>query len=226
MTRDDGMPEATGRMRERDGIDLQRYSGMTSGTIGHFGTEGFLDWAIQPIFRPVSMVGFALPVACAPTDNTPLAEAMERAEPGTVLVVHRFGDQRYAPWGGLMSLRAAKQGLAGIVIDGAATDAREIRDLGFPVFARNLSALTTRREQRPGTIGVPVDVGGVSVGEGDVVLGDDDGVVVLPHERAREMLEEGLRFERREAFMRKAFEEGLSPREARAYADARILDAP
>lgn len=198
---------------------LDPYRGLSSGTLGHLGSEGFLDWEIQALYRPVRMIGTALTVACQPTDNAPLAEASAGAAPGTVLVVARYGDRRHAPWGGLMSRSAANRGLAGAVIDGAATDWREIVELQFPVFARNLSALTTRRLNLPGTIGEPVTVGGVLVRTGDVVIGDDDGVVVIPAERAEEALESALRFERREHHMREGLKAGLPVQEARKRAD-------
>src|SRR5690606_11457685 len=155
---------------------LEPYRGLSSGTLGHLSTEGFLDWEIQPLFRPLRMVGVALTVACQPTDNAPLAEAMSGAEPGTGLLVARHGDRRHAPFGGLMARIATGRGLAGTVIDGAATDLREIVELQYPVFARNLSALTTRRQNLPGSVGEPVVCGGVLVRSGDVVIGDDDGV--------------------------------------------------
>lgn len=201
---------------------LERYRGITAGTLGHLGAEGFLDWEIQALFRPVHMIGVALTVSCRPTDNAPLAEASAGAAPGTVLMVARDGDRRHAPWGGLMSRSAANRGLAGAVIDGAATDWRETAELRFPVFARNLSALTTRRLDLPGSVGEPVTVGGVFVRTGDVVIGDDDGVVVIAVERAEEALESALRFERREHHLREGLKAGLSIAEARRRAEETV----
>ena len=201
---------------------LEPYLGLSSGTLGHLSTDGFLDWEIQPLFRPVRMVGTALTVSCQPTDNAPLAEAMAAATPGTVMVVARQGDRRHAPWGGLMSRIAAGRGLAGTVIDGAATDWREIVELQYPVFARNLSALTTRRHNLPATVGEPITCGGVLVRTGDVVIGDDDGVVVVPIELAPEYLAKSLTFERWEHAFRSGLKEGLEPKVARARADEAV----
>ncbi|HLV11701.1 MAG TPA: RraA family protein [Trueperaceae bacterium] len=201
---------------------LRPYLGLSSGTLGHLSSDGFLDWEIQPLFRPVRMVGPALTVACQPTDNAPLAEAMSGAAPGTVMVVARYGDRRHAPWGGLMSRIAHGRGLAGTVIDGAATDWREIVELQYPVFARNLSALTTRRQNLPASVGEPVVCGGVLVRTGDVVIGDDDGVVVVPAERAEEYLAKALRFEQWEHVFRTGLKEGLEPKVARARADEAV----
>ncbi len=214
MDQDDAHP------RRGSGIDdLTPYRSLASGTFGHLATEGLLDWGIQPLFRPVRMVGVALTVSCQPTDNGPLAQASLQAAPGTVLVVARQGDRRHACWGGLMSRSAAGRGLAGVVIDGAATDWREVVELQFPVFCRNLSSLTTRRQDLPGTIGESVVCGGVLVRTGDIVVGDEDGVAVVPAEGARELLERARRFERWEAHMRRGLDAGLSSTDARAAAE-------
>ena len=226
MTHSDGHPThptpAEAAAARRGPAWLDRYRGITAGTLGHLGSEGFLHWEIQALFRPVSMIGIALTVSCQPTDNAPLAEASAGADPGTVLVVARHGDRRHAPWGGLMSRSASNRGLAGAVIDGAATDWREIVELRFPVFARNLSALTTRREDLPGSVGEPVTVGGVLVRTGDVVIGDDDGVVAIPADRAEEALAHALRFEAREHHLREGLKAGLSIAEARQRAAAAL----
>lgn len=177
--------------------------------------EGFLDWTIQPVYRPIHIVGPALTVSCPPTDNTVLLEAIERASPGDVLVLHRYGDRRYAPWGGILSLAAIQKGIAGVVIDGAATDWQEITDLQFPVFCRNLSALTTRRQGIQGVVNAPIVCGGVIVHPGDIVLGDNDGVVVIPRCQAAEALARGRKKERQEVLMRAALRQGKSLMEAR-----------
>ncbi|MCC6311848.1 MAG: RraA family protein [Trueperaceae bacterium] len=201
---------------------LDRYLGVSTGTVGHLTTTGFLDWEIAPLFRPLRFVGRAMPVSCQPTDNAPLGEAVAAATPGMVLVVARQGDRRHAPFGGLMARMAAAKGVVGVVIDGAATDLREIVELQLPVFARNLSALTTRRQNLPGTVGEPVVCGGVLVRHGDIVLGDDDGVVVVPAEEAEPLLRRAYRFEEWEHVMRAGLVAGLSPAEARARADAEV----
>lgn len=220
--RSEGRSAGAGEPASGPGSWLQPYLGISSGTIGHLSTDGFLDWEIQPLFRPVRMVGTALTVACQPTDNAPLAEALSGAKQGTVLVVARHGDRRHAPWGGLMSRMAHGRGLAGTVIDGAATDWREVVELGYPVFARNLSSLTTRRLNLSGAVGQPVVCGGVLVRTGDVVIGDDDGVVAVPSERAEEYLAKALRFEQWEEVFREGLRDGLEPKVARARADEAV----
>lgn len=199
-------------------VELERYAGVSAGTIGHFRTEGFMDVEIQSLVKPVRVLGRALTVSCQPTDNAPVGEAVSRAKAGDILVIDRQGDRRHACWGGILSQAAQLAGLAAVVIDGAATDWREITELRFPVFSRNLSALTTRRLELPGSVGEPIICGGVRVRTGDVVLGDDDGVVVIPAEEAASVLDETLRREAREERMRRFLNEGLPLAEARRRA--------
>lgn len=198
--------------------ELARYAGVSAGTIGHFRTEGFMASEIQSLVRPVRVLGTALTVSCQPTDNAPVADALGRARPGDILVIDRQGDRRHACWGGLLTLAAERAGVAAVIIDGAATDWREITELEYPVFCRNLSALTTRRLELAGSIGEPVVCGGTLVRTGDVVLGDDDGVVVLPADDASAILDEALLREAREARMRGFLDQGLPLAEARRRA--------
>jgi len=193
---------------------LTEFAGAATSTVGHLTTEGFLHWEIQPVFRPVRVLGLAFTVSCGPADNSALVQAIEEASPGDVLVIHRHGDRRRAPLGGILALAAQQRGLQGAVIDGAVTDWREITELGFPVFARNLSALTTRRSNPEGDIGSPVSCGGVVVRAGDVILGDEDGVVCIPPQKAEELLRQALRKQQKEERMKAALYNGKTLAEA------------
>ena len=183
---------------------------VSTGTVGHLVTTGFLDWNIRPLYRPIKMVGQAVTVSSPPTDNGIFVDALERASKGDVLVIDRQGDLRHASWGGILSLAAKQRGLAGVVIDGAATDWREITEMRFPVFCRHLSALTTRRQGLGGTIGEGVACGGITVHSGDIIIGDEDGVVVVPPQRAEEVLRLGREKELQETRMRQALLQGRS----------------
>lgn len=202
-------------MDTRSDIDLERFAAVTAGTLGHFREEGFMDVAIQSLFRPVHILGRALTVSCQPTDNSLVGEALAVARPGDVLVIDRQQDRRHACWGGILSRAAKAQGLTAVVIDGAATDWREINELQFPVFCRNLSALTTRRLGLDGSVGAPIICGGVHVRAGDIILADDDGVVVVPQEIASDVLEQAMKREAREERMRQLLINGSPLSEAR-----------
>jgi len=194
---------------------LAPFTSVSASTIGHFRTTGFMDVEIQSLIHPVRILGRALTVSSQPTDNAAVADALARAQAGSVLVIDRQGDRRHACWGGVLTTVAQRAGLSAVVIDGAATDRREIVESGFPVFCRDLSALTTRRLDLPGSIGDPVICGGVSVRTGDVIVGDDDGIVVLPAQEAEAALAEALRREAREARLRAFLDQGYDLAEAR-----------
>lgn len=177
---------------------LERLARVAPSTLGHFLDEGFLDTEIRPIFRPIELVGRAFTVSAPPRDNGIYRQAIREVRPGEVLVIHRGGDQRHASFGGLLGLAAKNRGVAGVVLDGPVTDLVELTDLRLPVFARGVSALTTRRLNLGGAIGQPIRCGGVQVAPGDYVLADDDGVLVIPASQIEAVLERGLAATQRE----------------------------
>jgi regulator of RNase E activity RraA len=176
-----------------------RLARIAPSTLGHFVDEGFLDPEIRPVFRPVKLVGRALTVSAPPRDNTIYRLALREARQGDVLVVHRNGDLRHASFGGLLGLAARNRGVAGVILDGPCTDLAELTELGLPVYALGVSALTTRRLDLGGTVGDPVVCGGVHVSTGDYVLADDDGVLIIPAREVETMIERGEAAARREA---------------------------
>lgn len=139
---------------------------------------------ILPITPGVHMVGPAITVRTAPGDWAKPVEAIDRAQPGDVIVIDS-GGAGPAIWGELATHSALNRKVAGIVIDGAIRDTPEIRKLGFAAFAR-LSMPNAGEPRGFGEIGVPVKIAGVTVKPGDWILGDDDGVVVVPREQAAE----------------------------------------
>ncbi len=177
---------------------LERLARVAPSTLGHFLDEGFLDTEIRPIFRPIKLVGRAFTVSAPPRDNGIYRQAIREVRPGEVLVIHRSGDQRHASFGGLLGLAAKNRGVAGVVLDGPVTDLVELTELRLPVFARGVSALTTRRLNLGGVIGQPIRCGGVQVAPGDYVLADDDGVLIIPASQIEAVLERGLAATQRE----------------------------
>lgn len=129
------------------------------------------------------------------------ARAIERARPGSVIVVDNGGRTEMGAWGGLLSLAAHHGGVAGVVVDGSCRDVDDARELGFAVFARGGVPRTARRRVYEESSGEPVRIGGISVCEGDFVVADGTGVVVVPHSRALEVITEAGRLARRELEM-------------------------
>lgn len=144
--------------------NLQRFSGLRD---------------LMRLHGPAKMVGTALTVRTRPGDNLLLYKALTMMTPGYVLVVDGAGDTVNALVGELMMLYARERGCAGFVIDAAVRDRAAFRDIDFPCYARAVSHRGPYKHG-PGEINVPVTVGGHVVAPGDVVVGDEDGVVTFP----------------------------------------------
>ncbi|MFJ3214103.1 4-carboxy-4-hydroxy-2-oxoadipate aldolase/oxaloacetate decarboxylase [Streptomyces flaveolus] len=143
------------------------------------GQRGAFDTGITPLDPSRTMAGTAVTLDLPPADNWYIHLALLEAGPGDVLVVDAKGYLEAGPWGDVLTCAAQQRGLAGLVIDGAVRDSRDIIASGFPVFARGLSIKGTTKAV-PGRINVPVRVGGVHVEPGDIIVGDADGLVRLP----------------------------------------------
>ncbi len=152
-------------------------------TIGHFLDFGFVESAIHALWQVPRIAGTAVTVRCAGTDSTIIHYALGQLRPGDILVVDRAGDTRFAPVGGGVAFSAREAGALGIIIDGVATDIGEIRDYGVPVWARGLSAVTTKRFFDNGEFCVPISCGGVPISPGDAILADENGILVLKPEQ-------------------------------------------
>ena len=158
------------------------------------GKRAYLDSSIKPRINEQRICGPAATVLEAATDEfVPPQHALDlidEAPGGSVIVIAiEGGVSDVAVWGGLMTAGAVANGHAGAVLDGAVRDLTEIRrDYGFPVYARDVSPGTTLGRYRTVAAQVPVQVGGVVVHPGDIVVGDIDGVVVVPKDRAAEVL--------------------------------------
>ncbi|MGB8872909.1 MAG: 3-hexulose-6-phosphate synthase [Desulfobaccales bacterium] len=139
---------------------------------------------LRPLFPGMRLVGPALTVRTYPGDWAKPVEAIDQAQPGDVVVIDA-GGVGPAVWGELATTSALQRGLNGVVIDGAIRDSGDIIKLGFPACSR-LVMPNAGEPKGFGEIGVPIRVGGVKVESGDWVLGDDDGVVVLPRTLAVE----------------------------------------
>ena len=134
---------------------------------------------LRPMHGGGVMVGVALTVKTRPGDNLMVHKAIDMAAPGDVIVVDAGGDLTNALFGEIMASHAAARGIAGIVIDGAIRDAAAIRAAHFPVFAAGVTHRGPYKDG-PGEINVPVALDGMIIEPGDLVLGDDDGLVAVP----------------------------------------------
>ena len=144
-------------------------------------------WHLAPRHRPgTSLLGAALTVRVREGDNLMIHKALQLGRPGDVLVIDGAGSLERALFGDIMKNVARSRGFAGIVIDGAIRDAGAYRDDAFPCYARGVCHRGPYKEG-PGEINVPVSIDGMVVHPGDIVAGDDDGVVFIRPAEAREV---------------------------------------
>jgi 3-hexulose-6-phosphate synthase/6-phospho-3-hexuloisomerase len=161
---------------------------------------------IRPLFPGIHMVGRALTVRTYPGDWAKPVEAIDVAEPGDVVVIDA-GGVGPAIWGELATNSALQRGLAGVVIDGAIRDSGDIAKLRFPAFSR-LVMPNAGEPKGFGEIGVPIRIGHLRVESGDWVLGDDDGVAVLPQQMAVEYANRAMDVLEKENRIREEIKEG------------------
>ena len=150
--------------------------------------EQVMAGAIKPVQEGTRLAGQARTVACMVGDNSALHVALGLVEKGQVLVVDAGGYGDTALWGGIMTRTAIERGIGGLVIDGAVRDVAEIREFGFKVFARAIVPAGPHKGFG-GTIDGAISCGGCPVRPGDLIIGDDDGVCVVPLERQAKLLE-------------------------------------
>jgi len=142
--------------------------------------RGALDHRIKPVDpETAQFVGTALTCETGPSDNLAILAALVVAQPGDVIVAAADGFSQTAVVGDNVTMMAKNKGVAAIVIDGMARDSYGIVPVGLPVFARGITPNSCVRSG-PGKVGLPIVCGGVAVQSGDVLVGDRDGVVVIP----------------------------------------------
>jgi 4-hydroxy-4-methyl-2-oxoglutarate aldolase len=160
------------------------------------GKAGAMMSNIKPIYNGMKVCGPALTVRCHPGDNIMLHKAVAIAEPGDVLVAC-VGCREAGYWGEILTVAAQARGIAGLVLDGSVRDGVAIKKRGFPIFCQGLCMKGTVKETIE-FINHPISCGDVLVNPGDIILGDDDGVVVIPKDRAEEILKKCQEREKKE----------------------------
>ena len=185
------------------------------------GKRGYMDHTIKPRINEKKVVGPAVTILEAPTDEflppQHALDAIDESPEGSVIVISIGGEADVAVWGGLMTAGAVANGHAGAILDGGVRDLTEIRrDYDFPVFARSVSPGTTLGRFRTLDSNVPVMVGDILVHPGDIIVADIDGVVVVPKEHAAAVLEMAREIDEREAEQAKLIIEAKSLRDGLA----------
>ena len=147
-----------------------------------------MDYHIKPMVTTKKIVGQAITLKLMLGDSLLVTKALSLCKPGDVLVIDGRGSGNNAVWGDHRSLVAKHLGLSGVVIDGAFRDIDENEEIGFPIYARNITAGSSTKNSN-GEINVPIVCGGVPVNPGDIIVGDRNGVAVIPVEFAEQIID-------------------------------------
>lgn len=160
--------------------DIEAFGAAPVGNVvDAIGRTGAMDPAVKPVTPKNRFAGAALTVEAGPRDNLAPWAALRLARQGDVLVIATGGHVDHSVAGDLLMGMAANAGIVAIVTDGAVRDLTGAGKVGIPVFAAAISP-NSPQKNGPGTVGLPIVCGGIAVRSGDVVCGDEDGVVVVP----------------------------------------------
>jgi len=168
---------------------------------------------IRPIFEGIRLIGPALTIQSMAGNNMMSHLALTLAKPGDVLVIDARGYTGNAVWGGVQALYARKTGVAGLVVDGAIRDVEEMRKMRFPVYCKGVTPAGPHKGWAD-NINVPIQCGGIPVNPGDLIVGDDDGVAVIPQEYIERVYEDSLKRLKLEKSWIKNIENGQSSLDA------------
>jgi 4-hydroxy-4-methyl-2-oxoglutarate aldolase len=171
------------------------------------GQGPLLDPGIRPVQTRSRVAGSAVTVSCAAGDNMMIHAAVEVVQPGDVLVVAPTSPSNHGMFGELLATSLAARGCRGLVIEAGVRDVAELRQMGFPVWSLAVHAQGTVKET-PGSVNIPITIGGVEVAPGDVVVADDDGVAIVRRKDAGEVAEAARRRIEKEIETRKRLENG------------------
>ncbi|NUR02456.1 MAG: 4-carboxy-4-hydroxy-2-oxoadipate aldolase/oxaloacetate decarboxylase [Streptomyces sp.] len=188
--------------------EVEALAGFGVATVSEaMGRTGLLGPDIRPIQQGVRVAGTAVTVIGWPGDNLMIHAAVEQCGQGDILVVTTTSPCTDGLFGELFATALKQRGVRGVVLSTGIRDTQELRDMGFAAWSRAVSAQGTVKATG-GSVNVPIAIDGQMIRPGDVILADDDGVVVIPRERARETAARAEAREAKEAATRAAFLDG------------------
>src|ERR1700675_73845 len=213
--------------------DLVRRLGVLGTSTVHeaYGRFGLMKPYLRPVWAGAEAAGTAVTVLVHPGDNWMIHVAVEQCKPGDILVVGCSADNSDGMFGDLLATSLMARGVTGLVIDAGCRDVKSLREMGFPVWSKAISAKGTVKATL-GAVNVPVVCAGINVHPGDAIVADDDGVVVVSRKDAGEVAAKGEKRQADEEGKRKQLASGVlgldmeGMREPLAKAGLVYLDEP
>jgi 4-hydroxy-4-methyl-2-oxoglutarate aldolase len=215
-----------------DAAVVKRLGALGTSTVHEaYGRVGLMKPYLRPVWTGGEAAGTAVTVLAQPGDNWMIHVAVEQCRPGDILVVGCTADNTDGMFGDLLATSLMARGVKGLVIDAGCRDVKSLREMGFPVWSKAISAKGTVKAT-PGAVNVPVVCAGINVHPGDAVIADDDGVVVVARKDASEVAAKGEKRQADEEGKRKQLASGVlgldmyGMREPLAKAGLVYLDEP
>jgi 4-hydroxy-4-methyl-2-oxoglutarate aldolase len=173
-----------------------------------YGRVGLMKPYLRPVWVGGEAAGTAVTVLAQPGDNWMIHVAVEQCRPGDILVVGCIADNSDGLFGDLLATSLKARGVTGVVIDAGCRDVKSLREMGFPVWSKAISAKGTVKATL-GAVNIPVVCAGINVEPGDAVIADDDGVVVIRNKHAGEVAAKGEKRHAEEEGKRKQLASGV-----------------
>jgi 4-hydroxy-4-methyl-2-oxoglutarate aldolase len=178
-------------IKRADAELVKRLGALGTATVHEaYGRSGLMKPYLRPVWAGGEAAGTAVTVLAHPGDNWMIHVAVEQCQPGDVLVVGCSADNTDGMFGDLLATSLMARGVKGLIIDAGARDAKSLREMGFPVWSKAISAKGTVKASL-GAVNIPVVCGGVNVIPGDAVIADDDGIVVVRPKDAADVVAKG-----------------------------------
>lgn len=173
------------------------------------GKIGALPSYLKPISSGMKICGRAYPVKGPSGCNLWLHRAIAKAKRGDVLIADIGDDKEFGYWGDIMGTSSITKGIAGLVIDGCVRDQFELEEMGFPVFSSGLSIRGTEKKfDGKGSLEEPIIIGNIAIEHGDLVLGDNDGIVIIPENQVEDSITKSIEREDKEDATKKRLRDG------------------
>ena len=173
------------------------------------GKIGALPSYLKPISSGMKICGRAYPVKGPSGCNLWLHRAIAKAKRGDVLIADIGDDKEFGYWGDIMGTNSITKGIAGLVIDGCVRDQFELEEMGFPVFSSGLSIRGTEKKfDGKGSLEEPIIIGDIAIEHGDLVLGDNDGIVIIPANQVEDSITKSIEREDKENATKKRLRDG------------------